>query len=117
MKFKIDENLPFEVAQLLRQAGHDAATVFEHNLSGGSDPEIALACQRENRFLVTMDLGFADLRTYPPEQYVGIIVLRLKKQDRPHVLEILSRLTKVLESEPLDHHLWIVEEKRIRIRG
>lgn len=117
MKFKIDENLPSEAAQVLRQAGHDAATVFEQNLSGGFDPEIALACRRENRFLVTMDLGFADLRTYPPEQYVGIIVLRLKKQDKPHVLEILGRLTKMLDTESLDQHLWIVEEKRIRIRG
>jgi predicted nuclease of predicted toxin-antitoxin system len=29
MKFKVDENLPVEVASLLRQAGYDAATVSE----------------------------------------------------------------------------------------
>ena len=27
MRFKIDENLPIEAAQLLRSAGHDATTV------------------------------------------------------------------------------------------
>jgi predicted nuclease of predicted toxin-antitoxin system len=29
MKFKIDENMPLEVAELLRNAGHDSATVTE----------------------------------------------------------------------------------------
>jgi predicted nuclease of predicted toxin-antitoxin system len=29
MKFKVDENLPVEVAQLLREAGHDVLTVLE----------------------------------------------------------------------------------------
>ncbi len=27
MRFKLDENLPVEVAELLREAGHDAATI------------------------------------------------------------------------------------------
>ena len=34
MKFKIDENLPVEVAELLREAGHDAATAIEQQLGG-----------------------------------------------------------------------------------
>jgi len=32
MKFKVDENLPIEVAGSLRQAGYDAATVSEQHL-------------------------------------------------------------------------------------
>jgi len=34
MKFKVDENLPVEVADLLRQAGYDATTVVEQHLGG-----------------------------------------------------------------------------------
>ena len=34
MRFKIDENLPVEAAELLRQAGHDAVTVLEQHLGG-----------------------------------------------------------------------------------
>ncbi len=117
MKFKVDENLPVEAAELLRQAGHDAATVLEQHLSGEAEPEIASVCQRENRTLVTLDLDFADIRAYPPAQYPGLIVLRLKQQDRPHVLEILSRLIRIFPDEPLERRLWIVEERQIRIRG
>ena len=117
MKFKIDENLPVEVADLLRLAGHDAMTVREQHLVGQADPNVALVCQREERVLVTLDTDFADMRIYPPEQFSGLIVLRLRRQDKPHVLEIFTRLMRVFSSELLERHLWIVEEERIRIRG
>ncbi len=83
MKFKIDENLPVEVAELLRQAGHGATTVLEQDLIGEADPNIASVCQREEKVLVTLDMDFADIRVYPPEQFSGLVVLRLKRQDKP----------------------------------
>jgi predicted nuclease of predicted toxin-antitoxin system len=92
VRFKVDENLPVEVVELLRQAGHDAATVLEQRLGGGTDSDVASLCQREGRTLVTLDLDFADIRAYPPAQYPGLVVLRLKQQDKPHVLDIVSRL-------------------------
>ena len=117
MRFKVDENLPVEAAKLLCQAGHDAVTVLQQHLSGSADAHVAQFCQQEGRALVTLDMGFADIRAYPPEQFPGLIVLRLKQQDKPYVLEILTRLMRVFPSEPLEQHLWIVEEKRIRISG
>jgi len=47
MKVKVDENLPREVADLLRDAGHDAITVGAEGLSGGSDGTIAATIRRE----------------------------------------------------------------------
>ena len=66
MRFKVDENLPIEIAKLLRDAGHDALTVQEQRLGGGSDPDIAAVCKEENRALVTLDVDFGDIRSYPP---------------------------------------------------
>ena len=65
MKFKIDENLPVEVADLLRRSDHDAATVLEEELGGSADFDIALICRQESRALITLDADFADIRTYP----------------------------------------------------
>jgi hypothetical protein len=45
------------------------------------------------------------------------MVLRLKRQERPLVLEVFERLLPLLETEPLEKHLWIVEEDRVRIRS
>jgi predicted nuclease of predicted toxin-antitoxin system len=117
MKFKIDENLPIEVADILQQGGYDAATVYNQNLVGEADANIATVCQSEKRTIVTLDTDFADIRAYPPEEYFGIIVMRLKRQDKPYVLAIVNRWIKALAEETLAGHLWIVDERQIRIRG
>jgi len=38
MRFKTDENLPIEVAELLRRHGHDALSVIDQQLAGHPDP-------------------------------------------------------------------------------
>ena len=117
MRFKTDENLPLEAAQLLRGAGHDAITILDQQMSGDPDENVASACRREDRVLITLDLDFADLRTYPPESHPGVIVLRLRRQDKVHVLSVLGRLLSLFEEEQLAGQLWIVDEERLRIRG
>ena len=116
MKFKIDENLPVEAADILRGSGHDVQTVLEQQLGGSTDSGLALLCQREGRALVTLDMDFADIRAYPPAEFAGLIVLRLARQDKPSVLNVLARVTEVLLSESLVGRLWIVDESRIRVR-
>ena len=66
MRFKIDENLPIEVAQTLRDGGHDASTALEEGMGGKPDIDIAAVCQRETLVLITLDSDFADIRAYPP---------------------------------------------------
>lgn len=66
MRFKVDENLPVEVAALIREAGHEADTVNDERIGGAEDSDIAALCQRERLALVTLDLDFADIRAYLP---------------------------------------------------
>ena len=116
MKFKIDENLPTDVAQYLIEEGHDAHTVYDEDLGGAKDEHIARKVKREKRILVTGDLDFSDIRTYPPAFYYGIIVLRLSKQDKKSILSAVQSFLPVLEQEPIEARLWIVEDQKIRIR-
>jgi predicted nuclease of predicted toxin-antitoxin system len=116
MKFKIDENLPVEVAQLLREDAHDVFTVLEQELGGAKDRVIVEICQRESRALVTLDTHFADIRAYPPADFPGLIVLRLMRQDKAHVLEVIRRVLEIAASRSPDGQLWIVEEQTMRIR-
>ncbi len=117
MKFKIDENLPNEITEVLNAAGHNAVSVQAQNLSGAEDAAIASRIAQEERCLITLDLGFADIRAYPPGLYSGLVVLRSKKQDKHTVLSLLHGLVPLLASETLAGRLWIVEEDRVRIRG
>lgn len=66
MRFKIDENLPAEVAELLQASKHDAMTIFDQRMVGELDPKVASVCKSEERALITLDLDFSDIRTYPP---------------------------------------------------
>jgi len=116
MKFKIDENLPIEVAEILIAAGHDATTINAQHLQGVDDPDLADACVRERRVLVTLDLDFADIRAYPPHEFPGFIVMRLGSQSKRHILRVLRAIAPLIAHEPIEQHLWIVEETGVRIR-
>jgi len=117
MRFKVDENLPIEVADRLRENAHDASTVLQEGLGGQPDVRISQVCKDEQRSLITLDTDFSDIRTYPPGEYPGIIVLRLKRHEKGHVLSLVDRLVRLVSVEPLAGHLWIVEENRVRILG
>jgi predicted nuclease of predicted toxin-antitoxin system len=67
VRFKLDENLPSELASLFREFGHDAVTVLDQGMGGTDDSDLASACAREQRVLVTLDKDFSDIRTYPPK--------------------------------------------------
>src|SRR5438552_2187527 len=101
MRFKIDENLPEELASLLRSRGHDAATVLTQNLGGNADATIADVCRAEGRAIITLDVGFGNIRFYPPADYAGIIVIRLGTQARDHILAIVNQLLPLLDRERL----------------
>lgn len=116
MRFKADENLPLEVAELFRQAGHDLHTVLDEALGGQPDSRIADACLTEKRSLITLDLDFADIRTFPPAEYQGLIVLRPLTQHVSAIVRLAQQAMALLASEPLTGRLWIVEENQIRIR-
>jgi predicted nuclease of predicted toxin-antitoxin system len=117
MLFKIDENLPIEIAELLGNSGHDAKTVHEQQLHGARDSSLMEACDREKRVLVTTDTDFADIRSYPPQDHEGIIVLRIRNQSKNRVITVFRNILPIIDQEPLKRHLWIVEDTIIRIRG
>ena len=116
MKFKTDENLPGEVADQLRNAGHDAMTIMDQRMQGDPDSQVATACRNEGRALITLDLDFADIRAYPPADQPEFIVLRPTNQAKPTVMALVDQLLPFLESEPLNGCLWIMQNNRLRIR-
>jgi predicted nuclease of predicted toxin-antitoxin system len=117
LKFKVDENLPAEIAILLVDAGHDALTVPDQKLGGRGDQILADACRQEGGAVVTLDLDFADIRAYPPADYAGIVVMRLWRLEKHHIIHTLQRLLPAFEQEQRSGKLWIVDESTVRIRS
>lgn len=115
IRFKLDENLPRNAEVFLRQADHDVHTVLAEQLGGSPDPRVFSFSQAEERILVTFDLDFSDLRVYPPAGHHGIWVLRPHTQSIENTLALLRSALRVLETEPPQGRLWIIEPERVRI--
>ena len=116
MRFKLDENLPVEVLEDLRAAGHEGDSVHDEGLAGEPDTEILAAAKREGRVLLTLDKGIGDIRTHRPEEYPGIVLFRPASSGRRAALEFIQKhLPRVLELD-LAGHLTVVTGTGIRTR-
>ena len=116
MRFKIDENLPAEVATVLTEGGHDAETVQQERMVGAADGDLAAVCRDEGRALLTLDLDFSNIAAFPPSAYAGLVVLRPPTQDKATVLALVRRLLPRLAAGGLEGRLWVVTERCVRIR-
>jgi predicted nuclease of predicted toxin-antitoxin system len=81
VRLKLDENLPDEARLTAASLGHDVDTVIDEGLGSAGDPDVLAAAMREQRFLVTLDRGFGDVRRYPAGSHPGIAVIRADHQD------------------------------------
>jgi len=61
MKFKLDENLPQELADDLVRLGHEVDTVHGEGLVGADDTSVLQAARASGRILMTLDKGIASL--------------------------------------------------------
>ena len=116
MKFKLDENLGVIGRELLEADGHDVMTVAEQNLSGAGDDHHYEVCRDEKRVIVTLDHDFGHVLRFPPSATSGIAVLETGGRQTPAAIRArIVDLIAVLQSDPIEGRLWIVEPGRVRI--
>lgn len=116
MRVKVDEDLPGAAVQMLRDRGYEAVSVVEQGMGGWKDPALWQAVQSEQRFLVTADKGFADIRFYPPGTHAGVLLLRPDEDGIRPVIELLERVLTSYELETLARTVTVATPRGIRIR-
>ena len=79
MRLLIDANLPRTVIAVVRSLGHHAEFARDIGLGSATDDQIAKHAWHYRAALLTRDLDFADIRRYSPDQYSGVVVLRLRE--------------------------------------
>lgn len=92
MNVKLDENIPVRLAEELAIQGHDVDTVASEGLKGSPDGDVWSAARRDERFLITQDLDFSDVRHFKPGTHSGLLLVRLRE---PGANALVSRLVVV----------------------
>jgi hypothetical protein len=116
VRFKLDENLPVELLDDLRVAGHEADGLHDEGLIEAPDSVVLDLVRRENRVLLTLDKGIADVRTYPPEVHAGIVLFRPPAVGRGSTLLFVRRHLASLFERELTGRLLVITDRGIRLR-
>ncbi len=119
LRFLADHCISNFIIQTLQDAKHEVLRLRELLPVDSPDAIVIAKAQEINAILVSLNGDFADIVTYPPRRYKGIVALQLRNHAEilPH---LMARLVKHLDLRPeMEHYqgkLLVVEVDRIRIR-
>ncbi len=112
--YLLDENVPLRLRPVFESLGLDA-----HHLSdeerGLSDEEVLDRALREDRVLVTSDLGFGRLYYLRFRGEVGIVVLRIRPPTFENILGRVRSFLQEADLEDLARSLVLLESHRYRV--
>lgn len=101
---------------MLTDLGFNCMTVYDEKLQGKPDTEVAKAAKEEKRILFTLDVGFADIRKFPPGTHPGIILFRPEKMGPSFVNHFILNFARKVNVQEFASCIVVVEHNKIRIR-
>lgn len=119
LRFFADHCISNTVVRALREAGHEVLRLKDHLPVESPDERVIAKAQEVAAILLSQNGDFADIVTYPPEKFGGILALEVR--DHPEIIPpMMKNLLAYLASHPERTHysgkLLVVEAVRIRIR-
>jgi predicted nuclease of predicted toxin-antitoxin system len=119
LRFFADHCIPKLVIRTLQNAGHEVLRLKDYISPDSSDTVVISKAQALESILISLNGDFADIVTYPPARYKGIVALQIRNHPEiiPHLMEGLKNY---LSTNPeMSHYagkLLLIEVHRIRVR-
>ncbi len=119
LRFFADQCISNYIIQALRDAGYEVFRLKDHIPPESADSVVISKAQELDSLLISLNGDFADIVTYPPAHYKGIIALQIG--NHPEVVpQLIRRLEDYLAGHPEMAHykgkLFLAEVHRIRVR-
>ena len=116
MKFLLDANIPYSLQEVFPR-GHDVFHIRDLNLANSEDQEIADWAKKNKATIVSRDLDFANINNFPPENYYGIVILRVPYfYTAKNIKRVFRNFISKIEESEIPKSTIIVEEGRWRIK-
>lgn len=119
LRFLADHCVGNLVIQSLRNAGHEVIRLRDVIRPETSDLIVIAKTQELEAILLSLNGDFADIVTYPPKEYRGIVALQIRNHPEalPHVMvRLLSYIESHSEAAHYEGKLLVIEVDRIRVR-
>lgn len=116
-KFVIDEDLPRSTATVLRNHGYEVRDVRDCSLRGASDEEVYKFALNEGAVLVSADIGFGNVLSFPVGNHFDIVVVRFPNEMTAKEVnrQLIGKLKDLIESD-FKGNLIVIEPGKVRIR-
>ena len=119
LRFFSDQCVPAQISDTLRCHGYKVTLLREVLPIRSLDPAVIAKAQELGAILLSLNGDFADIVTYPPGSYLGIVGVQL--HNHPEIIpQLMERLLAFLDAHPAQefYHgkLFLVEVHRVRIR-
>ena len=119
LRFFSDQCVPAEITETLRRHGHQVTLLREVLPIRSLDPTVIAQAQERGEILLSLNGDFADIVTYPPADFLGILAIQL--HNHPEIIpQLMEWLLTFLDTHPAQEFyqgkLFLVEVHRMRIR-
>ncbi len=114
LKLYLDQMLRLDVAQALRNEGHDVMRASEVGQARADDYEILQKAIAGDRILVTLDEHFGDWVILPLSKHPGVIRLKINPTTSKNAIYLLMPFLRLHSSEQFKNHLVILSPKQAK---
>ncbi|MDZ7402360.1 MAG: DUF5615 family PIN-like protein [candidate division KSB1 bacterium] len=119
LKFFADHCVPTYIINSLIDSGFEIYRLKDYIPKDSPDSIVISTAQELNSILISLNGDFADIVTYPPSNYKGIVAIQVRNHPEtiPYIITRLKDyLLKNQDAEHYEGKLFLVEAHRIRIR-
>jgi predicted nuclease of predicted toxin-antitoxin system len=117
LSFLADMPVPLSTVRMAQDLGHDARHVREYEMEQAADSSILQRAARENRIILTMDLGFSRDVALIDIACPGLVIFRLGNVIAGEITATFRQLLTSFREDEIAGHILILEPGRVRRRA